>query len=118
MLTGAQIRMARGHLRWSVKDLAEMSTVSSATIKRMEEVDDTPNAMADNLQKIQKALEDAGVVFIPQNGGGAGVRLKKREGAAALHPKPTGPATDVVDRMDAAIEADRSDQRPKKILPE
>jgi len=29
---------------------------------------------------VQKALEKAGVEFIPENGGGAGVRLKKRAG--------------------------------------
>jgi len=31
-----------------------------------------------NLDAIQKALEKAGVEFIPENGGGAGVRLAKR----------------------------------------
>jgi hypothetical protein len=29
---------------------------------------------------VQKALERGGVEFIPENGGGAGVRLKKRGG--------------------------------------
>ena len=80
MITGAQIRMARGHLRWSVKDLAESSGVSSATIKRMEEVDDTPKVFADNLGRVQKALESAGVEFIAENGGGPGVRLRKTKG--------------------------------------
>ncbi len=77
MITGAQIRMARGHLRWSVKDLAESSGVSSATIKRMEEVDDTPKVFADNLGRVEKAFEAAGIEFIAENGGGPGVRLKK-----------------------------------------
>ncbi len=30
-------------------------------------------------QQLTAALEAAGVEFIPQNGGGAGVRLKKRQ---------------------------------------
>ena len=53
--------------------------MSDATIKRMEEVDGTPNSLADNLLKIVRALEAAGVEFIPENGGGAGVRLRKVE---------------------------------------
>lgn len=32
---------------------------------------------ADTLDKLQRALEAAGVEFIPENGGGAGVRLRK-----------------------------------------
>ncbi|MEN3238909.1 helix-turn-helix transcriptional regulator [Methylobacterium ajmalii] len=77
MLTGAQIRMARGHLRWSVKDLAEASGVSTATIKRMEEVDGVPKAITDNLLKIKSALENKDLVFLPENGGGAGLRMRK-----------------------------------------
>jgi hypothetical protein len=29
-------------------------------------------------EAVQKAIEKAGVEFIPENGGGAGVRMKKR----------------------------------------
>lgn len=78
MLTGAQMRMARGYLRWSVKDLAEASGVSGTTIKRMEDVDGVPNALADNLIAIQRALEAKGIEFIPENGGGAGIRFRNR----------------------------------------
>lgn len=74
MLTGAQIRAARGLLNWSTKKLAEQSKVSISTIKRMEESDDVPSAMATNMQAIQSALEAGGVQFIPANGGKAGVR--------------------------------------------
>jgi hypothetical protein len=34
--------------------------------------------MANNLA-VRRALEDAGVEFIDENGGGAGVRLRKRQ---------------------------------------
>jgi transcriptional regulator with XRE-family HTH domain len=77
MITGAQVRMARGHLRWSVDDLAEKAGVSPAAVKRMEEVDDTPSVFADDLAQVQKALESAGVEFIAEDGGGPGVRLRK-----------------------------------------
>ena len=79
MLTGAQMRMARGYLRWSVRDLQDASGVSGTTIKRMEETDGVPNSMADNLAAIRKAFEAAGVEFIPENGGGAGVRMRERK---------------------------------------
>ena len=36
LITGAQIRMARGLLRWSVKELADKSGIGSTTIKRLE----------------------------------------------------------------------------------
>lgn len=77
MLTGAQIRMARGHMRWSVAELARLSGVSGATIKRMEDVDHVPSALGDNLAKVQRTFEAAGVEFIPENGGGVGVRLRR-----------------------------------------
>lgn len=80
MLTAAQIRMARGCLRWSVKELADASGVSSATIRRMEESEGMPKSLADNLAKLKRAFEAEGLEFIPQNGGGPGVRLRTNEG--------------------------------------
>jgi hypothetical protein len=71
--------MARGYLRWSVKDLSDVCGVSAATIKRMEEADGLPKSFADNLAKIQNVFEGEGLQFIPENGGGAGVRLKNRK---------------------------------------
>ena len=61
MLTGAQMRMARAYLRWSVADLATASGVSTATIKRMEQVDDVPPVMVTSLSKIRAALEAKGI---------------------------------------------------------
>jgi DNA-binding transcriptional regulator YiaG len=77
MLTGAQIRMARGYLRLSVREFADASGVSAATIKRMEDVDGVPKAMADNLAKVQQAFEAAGVEFT--NGGEPGVKLRRKD---------------------------------------
>jgi hypothetical protein len=39
-----------------------------------------PNVSDEAREKLRKALEKAGVEFIAENGGGAGVRLKKRGG--------------------------------------
>jgi transcriptional regulator with XRE-family HTH domain len=86
MLTAEQIRMARGFMRWSVAELAKASGVSSATIRRMEERDGMPNSLADNLVKLRRTFEAAGLEFIPENGGGVGVRLRmRRDGTREEH---------------------------------
>ena len=79
MLTSAQLRAARALLKWSQSDLADKSGVSLPTIKRMEIRDGPLRGMAENVWKVQRALEDAGIVFIDENGGGYGVRLKERQ---------------------------------------
>lgn len=74
MTTGAQIRMARAALKWGVRELAEKASVSPNTVTRIEA--DQP-ANASTFAAIRSALETAGVEFIPENGGGPGVRLRK-----------------------------------------
>ena len=68
-------------MNWSVRDLSERSGVHRNTITNIE----TGKSGGDpvTLSKLQKAMEAAGVQFIPENGGGAGVRLRKggQEGA-------------------------------------
>ena len=75
MITGAQIRMARGHLKWSVEELAKRAGVGLSTIRRMESVDGAPPSTVANLQAVQRVFEVAGIEFIAANGGGPGVRL-------------------------------------------
>jgi transcriptional regulator with XRE-family HTH domain len=74
-VTGDQVRMARAALRLGVRDLARLADVSPNTITRLEAGHSANSA---TLRVIQFALEDAGVEFIPENGGGAGVRLKHK----------------------------------------
>lgn len=78
MITAEQIRAARALVRWSAEDLARASGVGHSTIRRMEASDGVPAATVKNLLAIQRALEKAGVEFIPENGGGPGVRLQRR----------------------------------------
>lgn len=73
--TPAQIRAARALLDWSQAKLAEQAGVSSMTVKRAEG-SGKPPASPDAVAALRTALESAGVQFIPENGGGAGVRLK------------------------------------------
>ena len=77
MITGQQIRAARAMLKWSAKELAAESGVSWATIQRMEAQDGVPGGLAQNVEKLQRCLESAGIDFIAENGGGVGVRLRK-----------------------------------------
>lgn len=74
MVTSAQIRAARGLLNWTVRDLAEKSGVHRNTVTRIEN-DATEGGYSINA--IQQALEAGGVIFVAENGEGAGVRLKK-----------------------------------------
>jgi transcriptional regulator with XRE-family HTH domain len=74
MLTPAQSRAGRALLDWSQEELARASHLGLSTIRDFEKGRRVP--MHNNLAGIRRALEDAGVEFIPQNGGGPGVRLR------------------------------------------
>ena len=78
MISSDQIRGARAVLRLSQTDLAEAAGVSLETVKRLEAMEGELKVRLDTLTRIKGALEKAGVEFIPENGGGAGVRLAKR----------------------------------------
>ena len=64
-------------LRIEQRDLAEQSGVSLETIKRIERIPGPVSAYASTVDAIRRALEAAGVEFIPENGGGPGARLRK-----------------------------------------
>ena len=76
-----QIKAARALLAWSQEQLAEAADVSIPTIKRLEANDGPLGGRSGTGAKIQTALELAGVEFIDENGGGSGVRLRKRQRA-------------------------------------
>jgi hypothetical protein len=78
-LTSAQIRGARGLLRWSAEDLAREASLGLATIRRAENTEGETSMTVANDLGVRRALEAAGVEFIDENGGGAGVRLRKSE---------------------------------------
>jgi transcriptional regulator with XRE-family HTH domain len=78
VLTSEQIRAARALLRWEQRELEAASLVSLPTIKRLESKPGVMAAHMTTLVALRKALETAGVEFIEENGGGPGVRLKKR----------------------------------------
>ncbi|BBU62897.1 hypothetical protein MSC49_28320 [Methylosinus sp. C49] len=73
-MTPVQCRMARAALNLGVIELADLAEVSTNTVTRFERGEQVKPSTID---RMRAALEQAGVEFIPENGGGAGVRLKK-----------------------------------------
>jgi DNA-binding XRE family transcriptional regulator len=74
-VTSAQVRMARAALNWTVRDLAAATGLHRNTITNIE-VGRYAGDPA-TLTLIKDILTREGVVFIDENGGGAGVRLRK-----------------------------------------
>lgn len=74
-ITPPQCRAARALLNWSQNQLEEAARVAKKTIADFEREARTPYPRT--LSAIRTALEAAGVEFIAENGGGAGVRLRK-----------------------------------------
>ena len=73
-MNSTQCKMARAATGLGVRDLARLANVSPNTIARLERGEDMRPA---TIAAVREALEAAGIEFIPENGGGAGVRLRK-----------------------------------------
>ena len=69
-MSSAQCRAARGLVGWSQHDLAASAGVGRATIADFEagKLEPYERTLAD----MRRALETAGVEFIPEDGGGGG----------------------------------------------
>ena len=75
ILTSELIRAARALLRWEQRSLADASSVSLPTIKRLESRPGILAAHGSTVAALKRALEGAGVEFT--NGDRPGVRLRK-----------------------------------------
>ncbi|NUB07119.1 helix-turn-helix transcriptional regulator [Azospirillum sp. Vi22] len=75
-MTPPQCRAARALIDWSQAQLSEAANVGLSTVKSFESGNTRP--MKNNLLAMQHALEAAGVIFIPENGEGPGVRMRKQ----------------------------------------
>jgi hypothetical protein len=71
------MRAARAMLRWSALDLARLSKVGVATIRRVEVIDGEIPVTAANEAAIRQTLELAGIEFVEENGKGEGVRFRR-----------------------------------------
>jgi transcriptional regulator with XRE-family HTH domain len=77
LFSPSQIRAARALVGWSQTDVATAAGLSVPTVKRAE-ADGGIRVSEDAVQAIANALKKAGVEFIAENGGGPGVRLRKK----------------------------------------
>jgi len=64
-----QLKMARAAAGWGVRDLAKKAGVTANTVTRIENGADAKQSTMD---KLQHALEVAGIEFIDENGGAPG----------------------------------------------
>lgn len=78
MITHDQCRAARSLIRMKQVELADAAGLSKQTVVDFERGARTPHR--NNMAMIQSALEAAGIEFIPENGGGVGVRFRERSG--------------------------------------
>lgn len=74
-MTSAQCRAARALIGMTQPDLASAASVGLSTVVDFEK--GRRAVAAPSVRALQVALEQAGIVFLKENGGGAGVRLKK-----------------------------------------
>ena len=74
-MTPEQCRAGRALVNWSQMKLCDAAKVARATLAEFEAGRRMPYART--LDDIRRALEAAGVVFVDENGEGAGVRLWK-----------------------------------------
>jgi DNA-binding XRE family transcriptional regulator len=68
--------MARAALGWTVRDLADATGLHRNTITNIEV--GRYSGEPETLNLIESVLTREGIVFIEENGGGVGVRLRKR----------------------------------------
>jgi transcriptional regulator with XRE-family HTH domain len=87
LITTRQVKAARALLGWSQSDLAHRSGVSEPTIARLESTEGALGGREGTAEKIRKSIEAAGVQFIEENGGGLGVRLRKRQKQKKENPR-------------------------------
>jgi transcriptional regulator with XRE-family HTH domain len=80
-MTPSQARAARAILKLGVREVAELAKVTPNTVSRVEQDDQGPRGPQPvTVEAIRAIYEKRGIEFIPENGGGPGVRLKGKAG--------------------------------------
>ncbi len=91
--TPAQLRAARSLVGLSQRQVAEITGLSVPTIKRAESETGMRISRA-AVFAIQKALETAGVLFLPERGEGVGVRFRAATPSMIMRPEQLNAAND------------------------
>ncbi len=74
--TGRQIAAGRVLAGIGQERLARIADIPISALRRMEAATTRPKLPAEQVTSVREALEKLGIRFIPENGGGVGVRLK------------------------------------------
>ena len=82
MIVPAQIRAARGLLKWTQATLAHRASLSTVTLNMIE--NETVVPRPNTLESIQRALEQSGIEFLEEGGEGVGVRFQRQAEALDL----------------------------------
>ncbi|MCG6113876.1 MAG: XRE family transcriptional regulator [Mesorhizobium sp.] len=75
-ISGRQFAAARALLRMSIDRLVTQTGLDAEAIRAVEAAKVQPAGPEPVVNALQAALEDSGIRFLPDNGGGEGVRLK------------------------------------------
>jgi transcriptional regulator with XRE-family HTH domain len=78
-ITPGQAKAARSLVGWTQDQLTAATGIPKRTLARFELGEGAPQRRT--IAAIRTALEAAGVEFIPENGGGVGVRLRRSSDA-------------------------------------
>lgn len=76
MITSDQIRAGRALLRITVSELAKLSDIGVATIKRIEAGSGLPSANVRTIDSLARAFQNAGIEFVGTPDDRPGVRFK------------------------------------------
>ena len=71
-------KAARSLIGWGQGEFAEASGLSRSTVGAFEAKDEAARLTTMNNKAAIEAFEAAGLEFIPENGGGAGIRFRNR----------------------------------------
>lgn len=76
-ITAGQLRAARAFLRLTAQEVADAARLGVATVRRAEMQEGPLCVTAANAEAIRRALEAAGIEFLPEGDGGAGLRFRE-----------------------------------------
>lgn len=79
MISIAQIRAARGLLKWTQANLAHRAGISTVTLNMIE--NEAVRPRENTFVSIQAALEAGGVEFLAEEGVGVGVKFRRARAA-------------------------------------